>query len=88
MPRRQMVALEVILSVDADKAAELVGTEGWMDALGEGEPPIPGIVYYADRLVWGLASRALSEWRDTLDAVIVEATGIPGDIEDEDKSDF
>lgn len=85
--RRQTITLEVVLEVDADKAEKLAGTEGWVDpSSGEGEPPISGIVLRADQLVWALAHRALDEWRDSLDAVILEANGLAGPIEDEDET--
>lgn len=83
--RRQIITLEVVIEVDADKADKLVGTDGWMDHAGEGEPPISGIVLRADQLVWALAHRAMDEWRDSLDAVILEANGLPGEVTDDDE---
>lgn len=83
---RQTIILEVVVEVDAAKAQQLAGTDGWMDASGDGEPPIPGIVLRADQLVWALAQRASEEWRESLDAVIVEANGHLGDIVDDSDS--
>lgn len=83
--RRQTITLEVVIEVDADKAEALAGTDGWMDPQsGDGEPPISGITLRSDQLVWTLAHTALDHWRDSLDAVILEANGLPGPIEDAD----
>ena len=84
MARRQMVTLEVIVEVDADEAEKLVGSPGWSDPSGDGEPPISGLTLRADQLVWTLAHRALEEWSG-LDAFIVEANGLPGEITNEDE---
>lgn len=86
MPR-QIVTLEVVLSVDADKADALIGTQGWSDPSGDCEPPITGLVLRADQLVWSLANLAMDQWRDSLDAYVVQANGLPGEIED-DESEF
>jgi hypothetical protein len=81
---RRLIALEVILEVDSDKAEALKGYEGWSSPDGDGEPPISGIALRADQLVVALSHRALEEWREPLDAVIAEVNFVIEDIVDEE----
>jgi hypothetical protein len=84
--RRQMVVLQVTLSVDADKAEKLADFEGWSSFDGDYESPMSGLAICGEHLVWSLARSAMDQWSETLGSHILAADVVVSDPVDESHS--
>jgi hypothetical protein len=88
MARRQTVVLQVIVSVDADKAEKLAGSDGWSSPEGDCEPPMSGLSICAEHLVWALARSSMDQWSELLGCFIISADAVVGDAVDEQTTIF
>lgn len=86
--RRQTVVLQVTMSVDADKAEKLAGSEGWSSLEGDCEPPMSGLSICAEHLVWSLARSAMDQWTELLGGLIIGADAIVDEPVDDTRPTF
>lgn len=78
VPRRRLVTFTVSLSVDVNKADNLVGDPGFLSSNGEYGLPFSGLELVSEDLAWSLARHAFDALGEKLGAVVLNASSHVG----------